>query len=101
MAAYFIAQSAASGQQLYKLEFDESVTQWTDIGNGLNPQPVSAPAEDPDSTPLSTFNNALWFQANNPTAAPSCTSWVPMAASPFGKTSTRGQAARFRMTGRS
>jgi hypothetical protein len=45
---------------------DGSVTQWTAIGTNLNPQPVSAAAEDPDSTPLSTFNNALWFQGNNP-----------------------------------
>jgi len=65
-ALWFGGTTPAHGQQLFKLGADGSVTQWTDIGNGLNPQPVSAPAEDPDSTPLSTFNNALWFQANNP-----------------------------------
>src|SRR5262249_34170475 len=54
MAAYFIAQSAASGQQLYKLGFDESVTKWTDPGFSLNPQD------------LTFFNNAVWFDGATP-----------------------------------
>jgi len=65
-ALWFEGQTPAHGQQLFKLGADGSVTQWTDIGTNLNPIPVSAAAEDPDSTPLSTFNNALWFSANNP-----------------------------------
>ena len=43
------------------------MTQWTNIGTtGLNPVPVSTAASDPDSTPLSVFDNALWFQGHNP-----------------------------------
>jgi len=64
-ALWFNGQTPTHNQQLFKLG-DGSVTQWTDIGNGLSPIPVSTDARDPDSTPLSTFNNALWFQANNP-----------------------------------
>jgi len=66
-ALWFTGETPTHGFQLFKLGNDGSVTQWTDIGPGLNPVPVSALANDPDSTPLSTFNNALWFSANNPT----------------------------------
>jgi len=65
-ALWFEGVTPAHGQQLFKLGNDGSVTQWTDIGTGLNPIPVSTAAGDPDSTPLSTFNNALWFSADNP-----------------------------------
>src|SRR5262249_9394836 len=54
MAAYFIAQSAASGGQLYKLGFDESVTKWTDPGFNLAPND------------LTFFNNAVWFSGETP-----------------------------------
>jgi ELWxxDGT repeat protein len=69
-ALWFAGQTPTHGQQLFKLGNDGSVTQWTDIfggGIGLNPVPVSAAAFDPDSTPLSVANNALWFQGHNPT----------------------------------
>jgi len=65
-ALWFEGVTPAHGFQLFKLGNDGSVTKWTDIGDGLNPIPVSTDAEDPDSTPLSTFNNALWFNARNP-----------------------------------
>jgi len=65
-ALWFSGATPANGSQLFKLGSDGSVTQWTAIAGGLNAQPVSTAANDPDSTPLSTFNNALWFSANNP-----------------------------------
>jgi len=66
-ALWFNGFDSTTGQnQLYKLGNDGSVTKWTDIGNNLSPIPVSTAAQDPDSTPLSTFDNALWFSANNP-----------------------------------
>src|SRR5262249_36610173 len=46
---YFIAFSAASGNQLYKLLPNESVLKWTDPGISLNPHD------------LTLFNNAVWF----------------------------------------
>jgi len=64
-ALWFAGETPTHGAQLYKLGNDGSVTQWTDIGNNLGLIPVSTDANDPDSTPLSTFNNALWFQAIN------------------------------------
>src|SRR5215813_12377366 len=67
-ALWFDGLTPTHGTQLFKLGNDGSVTQWTDIGTNLSPIPVSTAANDPDSTPLSTANNALWFQANNPTA---------------------------------
>ena len=66
-ALWFDGRTPANGFQLYKLGNDGSVTQWTDIGGGLNPRPVSTVADDPDSTPLSVFDNALWFRGDNPT----------------------------------
>ena len=65
-ALWFVGQTPTHGGQLFKLGNNGSVTQWTDIGTNLSPLPVSAVVGDPDSTPLSTFNNALWFNANNP-----------------------------------
>jgi ELWxxDGT repeat protein len=62
-ALWFAGDTPTHGQQLFKLGADGSVTLWTDIfggGTGLDPIPVS-PA------PLSVFDNALWFSANNPT----------------------------------
>ena len=56
MAAYFSAFSNASGNQLYKLGFDESVTKWTDPGFSLNP------------SDLTFFNNAVWFDGNTASA---------------------------------
>src|SRR5262249_27077373 len=68
-ALWFTGQTPTHGRQLFKLGADGSVTQWTNIGTDLNPVPVSAAVfpPDPDSTPLSVFDNALWFRANNPT----------------------------------
>src|SRR5262249_58443170 len=51
-AMWFDGNTAAQGNQLYKLGFDGSVTQWTAInpgGGGL------------DRGPSSEFNGALWF----------------------------------------
>src|SRR5262249_37126269 len=69
-ALWFTGGTPAHGGPLFKFGSDGSVTQWTDIfggGQGVDPIPVSVAAEDPDSTPLSVFDNALWFSANNPT----------------------------------
>src|SRR5262249_7097319 len=53
MAAWFSATTAGGPFQLYKLGFDESVTQWTadpgSGGTGLAPQD------------LTFFNSAVWF----------------------------------------
>src|SRR5262249_61878516 len=54
MAAYFSATSAASGFQLYKLGFDDSVTKWTDPGFSLSP------------FDLTFFNDAVWFGGATP-----------------------------------
>jgi ELWxxDGT repeat protein len=64
--ALWFTGETATGTQLFKLGNDGSVTQWTAIGSDLAPIPVSTAAGDLDSTPLSVFNNALWFQANSP-----------------------------------
>jgi hypothetical protein len=65
-ALWFNGDTPAHGSQLFKLGADGSVTQWTDILN-LNPVPVSTAAGDPDSTPLSVFDNELWFQGHSRT----------------------------------
>src|SRR5262249_7384215 len=67
-ALWFEGSTPAHGQQLFKLGADGSVTQWTDIGTSLTPVPSSAAVNDPDSTPVSVFDNALWFQAATPSA---------------------------------
>jgi hypothetical protein len=64
-ALWFVGSDTTTGRsQLYKLGNDGSVTQWTAVGTNLFPAPVSAVAGDTDSTPLSTFNNALWFEGH-------------------------------------
>jgi len=65
-ALWFEGVTPTHGFQLFKLGNDGSVTQWTDIGTNFNPVPVSAATQDPDSTPVSVFDNALWFRGNNP-----------------------------------
>jgi ELWxxDGT repeat protein len=65
-ALWFAGDTPANGSQLFKLGVDGSVTQWTAIGSSLSPAPVSTAANDPGSTPLSVFDNALWFQGNSP-----------------------------------
>jgi ELWxxDGT repeat protein len=70
-ALWFAGETLAHGEQLFKLGADGSVTQWTDIStfrSSLSPVPISTAAGDPDSTPLSVANNALWFQAHSPTS---------------------------------
>jgi ELWxxDGT repeat protein len=57
--------STSINSQLFKLDKGGALTQWTAVPGGLSPAPVSTAAGDPDSTPLSVFNNALWFQAHD------------------------------------
>src|SRR5215813_11852445 len=53
------------GRQLFKLGADGSVTQWTAVPGGFNPELVSQVAGDPDSTPSSIFDNAAWLQGTS------------------------------------
>src|SRR6266446_2843193 len=60
MASAWFSANNGSGFQLYKLGFDESVTQWTanpgnaGLGLGLDPRD------------LTVFNNAVWFTGQTP-----------------------------------
>src|SRR6266404_3190549 len=60
MASAWFSANNGSGFQLYKLGFDESVTQWTanpgnaGLGLGLDPRD------------LTVFNNAVWFAGQTP-----------------------------------
>jgi hypothetical protein len=55
-AVWFSGETTGSGNQLFKLGSDGSVTQWTNIHLGLNG--LFGDNQDPD---LTFFNNALWF----------------------------------------
>src|SRR5262249_38519438 len=57
--AWFSGSTATQGNQLFKLGFDGSVTQWTAVNN-LNPH---APF---DNEGFTTFHDALWFTGNAP-----------------------------------
>src|SRR5260221_2773549 len=56
-AVWFNGQTLASGQQLFKLGNDGSVTKWTDIGVGIS-------GLDPQD--LTDFNGAIGFNGQAP-----------------------------------
>jgi ELWxxDGT repeat protein len=65
-ALWFSGETPTNGRQLFKLGNDGTVTQWTNVSGGLFPETVSS-ADNLPSTPLSVFDNALWYQGNTPT----------------------------------